>query len=241
MLSILKRLLKRRNPGAPPDLRLDDTDMSWLDPPTDPLDTNAWDRYWMEHIEHGLGPPVFDMVFDDRDLVSVMNEHGMRTVLCAGNGISQEPRALAEAGFDVVALDLSPRAVEIAKAFDLPPEGFESFCDPEHRCEGGRLEFAVGDILDATAFPGPFDVVIERRTAQTFFGRDIGGVLSALSRRLDQSGIFVSHCHDGGWRPPAEPRHYTAHWFEENGWEIWNGPPDSKPPGRVAWLLTTTG
>ena len=103
MLSKLKQLFRRREPDPCPGPRLDDAELSWLDPPTDPLDVAAWDRYWTKHVEHGLGPPLFDMFCDDRALVSVLNNEGMGTVLCAGNGISQEPRALAEAGFEVVA------------------------------------------------------------------------------------------------------------------------------------------
>ena len=231
----LKRLFKRRAP------RLDDEELSWLDPPADPRDVAAWDRYWTEQTRHGLGPPLFDMFCDDRDLVRVMNNEGMRSVLCAGNGISQEPRALSEAGFDVVALDFSPQAVEIARAFELPSEGFESFCEPGFRRPGGHVDFVVGDILDTAVLPGPFDVIIERRTAQTFFNHDIGAVLDALAKRLNQNGILFSHCHDGAWKPPARPRHYTELWFQENGWAIWDGSSGRKPPGRVAWLFTSTG
>jgi hypothetical protein len=50
-------------------------------------------------------------------LVSVMAEYGLRTVLCAGNGVSQEPRALAAVGLDVTSLDISPVAVRFAQAF----------------------------------------------------------------------------------------------------------------------------
>jgi SAM-dependent methyltransferase len=181
------------------------------------------------------------MFLDDHDLIRVMNEEGMRTVLCAGNGISQEPRVLAEAGFEVIALDFSPRAIEIARSFDFPREGYERFCDPEYRRAGGNLQFAVGDILDAAAFPGPYDVIVERRTAQIYSTYDMGAVLGALAKRLNQNGILVSHCHDGAWRPPAKPRHHTSLWFQESGWAIWNGSPDPKPAGQVAWLSTTTG
>jgi len=49
-------------------------------------------------------------------LIKVMNDEGIKRILCAGNGISQEPKALAAAGMDVVALDISPQATEIAKS-----------------------------------------------------------------------------------------------------------------------------
>lgn len=242
MFSKLKQLFKRgeRTFKLEPILD-DDVDLSWLDPPNDPSDRSAWDRYWSEQVRHGLGPALFDMFCDDRDLIRVMDSEGMKTVLCAGNGISQEPRALAEAGFSVVALDFSLQAVEIARQCDFPAERFECFCEPGSRRPGGHVDYVLGDILDTSLFPGPFDVVIERRTAQIFFDQNMVGVLDALARRLSQNGVLLSHCHDGGWRPPAEPRHFTRPWFEENGWTIWRGSPGRKPSGRVAWPVTSTG
>jgi SAM-dependent methyltransferase len=138
-------------------------------------------------------------------------------------------------------LDISPQAVEIARAFEFPAEAFEYFCEPEMRRPGGHVDFVTGDILDSSVCPGPFDVIIERRTAQLYFKHDIGAVLGELAKRLGQDGILLSHCHDGGWKPPAVPRHFTQPWFQQNRWTIWNGGPDRKPPGRVAWLFTSTG
>ena len=241
MLSKLKKLFNRGAWSTHLKPLLDDTDSDWLDPPTDPLDVSAWDRYWTEQLRHEFGPPIFDMFCNDRELVRVMNNEGMRSVLCAGSGISQEPRALAQAGFEVVALDISPQAVEIARGFEFPTEGFEYFCEPGMRRPGGRVDFVVGDILDSAVCPGPFDVIIERRTAQLYFNREIGAVLGALAMRLGQDGILFSHCHDGAWKPPAEPRHFTKSWFEQNGWAIWKGGPGRKPPGQVAWLFMSTG
>jgi hypothetical protein len=140
-----------------------------------------------------------------------------------------------------VAIDLSQLAVEIAQQYEFPAEAFEHYCDPDMKRTGGHLNIVVGDILDSASCPGPFDVIIERSTAQGYFDRDIEAVLGALERRLSQGGIFFSHCHDGGWRPPAEPRHFTEPWFRENEWTFWNGGPGRKPPGRVAWLITSTG
>ena len=219
----------------------DDADLSWLDPPSDPLDVAAWNQYWIEHVRHGLGPPLFDMFSDDRRLVEVMNAEGMKTILCVGNGISQEPKALAQAGFRVIGLDMSPKATEIAQGFEFPPEGFETFCAREMRRSGGIADFVVGDILDPAICPGPFDVIIERRTAQNYFSHNMDAILFALAERVGPNGIILSHCHDGGWRPPAEPRHVTASWFQKNHWKIWDGSSGQKPPGRVAWLATSTG
>lgn len=243
MISKIIQLFERRissiKPGQPFDVN---DDLSWVHPPAGSADVAAWDRYWIEQVRHGLGPPIFDMFCNDRDLVIAMKIEGMKTILCAGNGISQEPQALAQAGFQVIALDISPRAKELSQGFEFTEDRFGFYCDPSMQRPGGSIDFVVGDILDPTVCPGPFDVVIERRTAQNFLRVDnMGAVLTALAARMGPSGIFLSHCHDGGWKPPAVPRHVTATWFHQNQWVIWNGSPGLKPPGRVAWLITSTG
>jgi methyltransferase family protein len=222
--------------------RAENRDTDWLFPPKNLLDVSAWDRFWTEQVRHGLGPPMFDFLHNDAYLVGMLWLEGMTSILCAGNGISQGPRALAQAGFNVVALDLSPRATEIAQAFDFSDETFSHFCSPnQRRCNGGRIQFVTGNILDPAICPGPFDVVIERCTAQLYLNQDIGGIMVALSRRLGPEGIFVSHCHSGSWKPPAERPYFTRPWFQQNQWTIWNGGPGRKPPGRVACLSTSTG
>ena len=250
LLLLIAKLVRQRNEriaiSASRSLDFDlpakkDTDLDWLNPPADPHDIVAWDKHWTEHVRNGIGPQIFDMFFDDQDLIKVMKSELMNTVLCAGNGISQEPRALAHAGFQVVALDLSPRGIEIAQEFGFESEYFEYLCGVDARQPGGHVEFVVGDILDPSVYPGPFDVIIERCTAQLYFNHGIGNILDALAKRLDKNGIFLSHCHDGRWKPPGEPRHFSKFWFQENEWTLWNGSPGRKPSGRVAWLSTSTG
>lgn len=138
-------------------------------------------------------------------------------------------------------MDLSPQAIAIAQGFHFPAKAFEHFCEPSQSRPGGQVEFVIGNILDPSICPGPFDVVIERCTAQLYLNHDIGGILGALARRIGPEGIFVSHCHDGGWKPPAERPYFTKPWFQQNQWTIWNGGFGRKPPGRVACLSISTG
>jgi SAM-dependent methyltransferase len=222
-------------------LGIEEDDLRWLDPPEDLHDVEGWDRYSEVQAKLGFALGLFDLMFDCIDLVRVMNAEGMRRVLCAGCGISQEPRALAEAGFQVTALDISPRAIEITRGLGFGAEVFETFCEPDMVREGGHVEFVVGDLFDSGVCPGPFDVITERRTAQLFAREGLEGVMGALAKRLSPEGVFLSHCHDGGWRPPAEPKHFTKPWFADNGWTIWRGGSGPKPPGRVAWLEISTG
>ena len=216
-------------------------DLSWLNPPADLLDAAAWDQYWKEQIEHGITPQMYDFCCREADLVRAMNSAGMKSVLCAGNGMSHEPRILAMAGFDVVALDISPLAIELARKCLLPPQALAFYCGAEMQAPGGRVEFALGNILDPAVCPGPFDVIIERRTAQVYLRHNIGAVMEALARRLGPDGILLSHSHDGSWKPPAPRRHYVESWFQDNQWIEWTWSDGPKPAGRVAWLVTSTG
>jgi Methyltransferase domain len=227
-------------PDPPDDLDEIIAGMNWLNLPANLLDSAAWDQYWIGHIEHGFGPQIIDMFLDDSMLVKVMKDEGMKRVLCAGNGISQEPKILAAAGMDVVALDISPQAADIAKNFQIPIGAISQYYGPGFERPGGKLEFVTGNILDPTICPGPFDVIIERSTVQNYCSNDIGSVMNSLAQRLSKNGLFLSHCHNGAWRPPAKRVHLFESWFQNAGWTIWNGA-GPKPPGRVAWLSLSTG
>jgi hypothetical protein len=185
---------------------------------------------------------LFNLACNDSLLVQVMRDHGLRTVLCAGNGISLEPRGLAAAGFDVTALDISRVAVDFAKT---DPERLRYFVSPHHR-PGGQMTFVVGDLLDPTVLPGPFDVVIERRTVERFVEDERAGALSALASRLGRVGIFLSMCFDDNFPPELgwsqHERgffHASEPWFWEQRWTIWDEVPTSQLAGRVAWLVRT--
>ena len=219
---------KRRNPDADMFPRIHEVPISWQ--------PGKLSYLWQE------GNVSYLPIDNDDWLASVMYEYGLRTILCAGNGVSQEPKALAAAGFDVTALDISTVAVSSAKQCN--DDRCLDFCSPKIRRPGGHVEFAVGDLLDATVCPGPFDVVIERRTIQWFGEHERAAALSALSGRLGQSGIFLSHClddpfplelgwsqHEFGWF------HASEAWFRTNGWTIWDGIRSSALTGRVAWLV----
>jgi Methyltransferase domain len=174
-------------------------------------DAQFWDEWWKVRLSdrssdtfpffpHPLKDnprSLFWLVNSDDLLAKVMSEHGFRTILCAGNGVSQEPRALAAGGFDVTALDISPVAVSWAEACHVDSRALGRFCSPELHRPGGRVEFVVGDLLDLTVCPGPFDVVVERRTVQSFAEHERSAALSALAGRLnDLSGV-----RQGEWAP----------------------------------------
>jgi hypothetical protein len=98
------------------------------------------------------------MMVDDRELVAVMREEGLRRVLVGGNGVSVEPRALSAAGFDVVAVDISPLALKAAQHFELAGDRLASFVGDGAEGTGGRLTFLEGDLFEPTFCAGPYDV-----------------------------------------------------------------------------------
>jgi len=251
MIRVLRRLLewftRGYDPGisasgrAPSRLKPSADELAWLLPPSTTSDPAAWDQYWSDQASHGLGPQLFDMFCDDTELVELMVRHAMTRVLCAGSGISQEPRVLAEAGLRVVAIDISPVALRLAQTWDPRPGESEHILHPSLRRPGGTLEYVVGSLLDPSLCTGPFDLIIERRTLQLFAPEERQAALEALASRLVEGGILLSHCHDGAWRPPAEPFHATEALFRSSGWPILTGRSPAKPVRRSAWLVRSTG
>lgn len=235
MREFLRRLFRRN--VLKEDVQ-DEDDFRWMIPPTTLLDPAPWDQYWRDQLSYGVAGFVH-LFCDDGYLVDVMRANGLKTVLCVGNGISQEPRALAWAGFDVTALDLSPFATRVASEAAPPDELLAKLIGGRSGNLKGHLQFVVGDLSDAACCPGPYDVVIDRLTLQLYPKADRPGAIKAVANRLGSPGIFFSQSHDGSWKPPRPRTHAVESWFRGEGWPIWQG--DAVLRGRVAWLLTTTG
>jgi hypothetical protein len=217
----------RRARAASADLRFDpdlDEIFAQLGPPRALRSPSAWDDYWQRQLKAGVAT-LGDMLFDKRELIAVMRSRGLKRVFIAGNGLSDEPVHLATAGFDVTVMDISPIAIALMR----------------RAAEGSTASFVLGDLFDETLCRGPFDVVIERRTAQGYPDAERDLLLVALAARLQPHGLFVSHCHDGSWRPPNEPRHVTGQWFRAQGWHIAHAARDLPRSERSAWLVTSTG
>src|SRR5882724_11549520 len=210
----------------------DEDDFSWFFPPNTLVDSEPWDKYWSDHISHGLADFIH-LFCHDGNLVDTMRANGLKTVLCVGNGVSQEPRALAWAGFDVMALDLSPVAMKVASESEPPDEFLAKLVGGSSGGLNGELKFVVGDLRDPACCPGPYDVVIERLTLQLFPDEDRPAALQAVANRLASPAIFFSQSHDGGWKPPKPRIHRNEAWFRVNGWPIY--PIDGALTTRIAW------
>jgi hypothetical protein len=220
---------------------VDDDEMAWFFPPSDVHSAGPWDQYWRGQIEHGIGPPLHDMFCDDDALLDTIAERGLRTVLCVGNGISQEPHALAAAGLHITALDISPFATRLASELTLGESDVGRFFKGQRTRPGGSVRFEVGDLLDAAVCPGPFDVVIERRTLQLFPEIERARALMAVAARLSERGVLVTHCHDGGWKPPASPLHVVEPLLKPHGFQVLRHGSSMPDDGRVALVVMSTG
>jgi magnesium-protoporphyrin O-methyltransferase len=102
--------------------------------------------------------------------------HGVR-ILDAGCGSGALAIELAKRGADVVAIDISPTLVELAR--ERAPSDLGS----------GRVTFAVGDMLDPAL--GVFDHVVAMDSLIHYEGRDIARVLGSLGERTRVSIVFT--------------------------------------------------
>ena len=98
-------------------------------------------------------------------------------VLDAGCGTGMATAELAARGAEVVAIDISPKLVDIARA--RLPEGLE-----------GRVDFRAGDMLDAGL--GRFDHVIAMDSLIYYTRPDLEAALDGLSARVGQIVFTVA-------------------------------------------------
>jgi SAM-dependent methyltransferase len=210
----------------------DEKSNPWLPP----RDVHDWHRYWQHRrgnrFDQDYGPvPDGGICLGDSRLIQCLIKRGAKTVLCAGNGISQEPRALAAAGFEVTAMDLSPLAVHLAETWQFSSRELNCFCTKEWRTPDRTVRFVIGDLLDRSVCPGPFDAIIERRMLQLFPEQEQGVALDALASRLKADGLLLSHCHNWMW---------PSNFFRDRGWSVsLEEVPDHD--GRVVWLIISSG
>ena len=226
---------------------LEALDRGDLNRPEDIHDVSGWNTYWTNHMKFDVwGQGFSDMMLSDDRLIGLLSERGVRTILCAGSGLSGEPLALALHGFKVTSLDISTVAVETVAGILRHPEhevqripGFRitdqtfefgdsgpiapELCPSIHRSAthspvaGGSLTLAAGDFTDPAICPGPFDAVIERRSIQLFSDEEQPLVLERLVARLPEKGLFVSHHHDGGGGPGRHRPHCASEWVKSRG------------------------
>ena len=100
-----------------------------------------------------------------------------RRILDAGCGTGALACELAQRGAQVVAVDLSPTLVQLAR--ERNPEALH----------GGRLQFIAGDML-SSAF-GRFDHIVAMDSMIHYGLPDMVGVLAGLAARAEHSMLFT--------------------------------------------------
>lgn len=244
-----------------------------LTPPRDMHDGPAWDNYWRAQVDVGSIDQAFaDRMSSDPALPVLLGERGARSVLCAGNGLSVEPIALALMGFQVTALDISDVPAQMfgardTESADHPLAGIPGFTfrdgivtiegegeiDPAHvpglhrtgdypPRRGGSLRFTTGDLTDPEICPGPYDVVIQRRTLQLFPEDERFTALEHLVGRLGDPGTLVTHRHAASLKAvsSSEP---MADWLTSLGLVL-HGPSNAeqrRSARRLAYVRLTSG
>lgn len=224
------------------------------DPPKDVHDVAGWDEYWKGRLlESGADHALADQRASDPALPALLGRRGTRTILCVGNGTSEEAAAFALHGFHVTVLDISPILATYFKyslaegghplrrvpGFQLGEDGVLRFrgegpidprlCPPIHQSEdyaprgGGSLTFATGDLSRIAVCAGPYDAIIERRTLQHFREDEQLSALEKLIRRFAERGTFVSQEHRVGEGSDFVNPHFAEEWLLARGFATYDG------------------
>lgn len=99
-----------------------------------------------------------------------------RRILDAGAGAGQMAIELAQRGADVIATDISPSLLDVAKRRT-----------PDHLLP--RIRFIAGDMLDP--YLGEFDHVMAMDSLIHYRANDIGAALAGLGARTSKSVVFT--------------------------------------------------
>ncbi|MBC7235492.1 MAG: class I SAM-dependent methyltransferase [Chloroflexi bacterium] len=144
----------------------------------------------------------------------------VRTVLVPGSGYGRNTRALALAGFQVTGIELSEKAIALAKHFD-----------PYTR-------FVHGSALDPAPCPGPYDAIYCFNVLHLFRAPERQVMIEQSRRRLKPGGVafftaFAENDPGYGRGPEVEPHTFEsrpgrpAHYFDQadlrlhfGAWEV---------------------
>lgn len=168
----------------------------------------------------------------------------VRRILCLGNGVSQEPRALAHAGFEVIGLDISQTATDFAASFQLSNTelrmffqwdelGYEGVFERQAR-PGGSCRFVRGDAFDSRVAQGPFDAIFSWRTLQGFDDHEVDEILRAMDARLSAAGLlFITG------QNAARSTVRISDALAEMGYGV--NPQAERMDAKTAWVLVASG
>jgi SAM-dependent methyltransferase len=152
-----------------------------------------WDQYFRRLRESG----------DDLDwggqwtepFAVPLREAGVRTILELGCGTGNDAARLAADGYSVTGVDLSPEAIEQARAKS-----------------GAAVRFLICDITGRLPFPdASFDALMSNVTLHMFPDRVTRSVFAEIERLVRPGGLFLFHVNAledrplrANWQPAVE-------------------------------------
>ena len=171
------------------------------------ISSEYWDKWWINKYKEGklshYITPSCRLLYCYQD--KFINR-GVRKILFAANGISQEPREFAYAGFEVLAMDISPVATKIASSLDINIENLSlefyqtekgqrvllETWSPKFR-EGGSIKFITGNVNDLGTSLEIFDVIICKLLLQYYDGQYLSSLCQNLIDSLSSGGFLLVH------------------------------------------------
>lgn len=222
-------------------------------------DADGWNLFWKYIISNNqfYYNDFFCSMFSDyHKLVPLFKKHGYKTILCAGNGISLEPYFFANEEFSVTALDISSEANKFLANFPLNPSDLRGFYQenyPGNKEPAGNfyqeeiskiksVKLVTGDIFNSDCCPGPFDVIITRKTLQCFWGKSGEKTfegMQALLARLSPHGLLYVHTHNTDpWNDAM------IEWVQSQGildYSDYNADIGEKADQRLFYFWSTSG
>ena len=176
---------------------------------------------------YSVGQAAWDIGRPQRAVVRLVESGGFSgRVLDAGCGSGENALYLASAGLDVVGVDGSATAIELAKA--------------KVAASALRVEFVAADACDLDRIPGPFDTVLDCGLFHTFDDQDRVSYVAALARLVRRNGRVQLLCFSDQEPWHAGPRlvtHAEIRAAFADGWRVLEIVPsgsrhDFTSPGR---------
>lgn len=145
--------------------------------------------------EHVKRPPAWDEIYRtrrpdelpwatgvlDHDLAAILDRLERGTLLDVGTGLGTTAIAAADRGFSVVATDVSPRALALAR----------------ERAGARPIVWLQDDVLD-TRLGGAFDVVIDRGVLHVLSRARHADYAASMRRLVGPGGTLILKCHAPG-------------------------------------------
>lgn len=201
------------------------------DLPRGPVPGRAFDRNAHDFDESYVGTPPWDIGRPQPVFLGLLDEGAIRgRVLDAGCGTGEHTLMVAARGVDAVGIDVSPRAIELAKG--------------KAADRGVAARFLVWDALALADLHEQFDTVLDSGLFHVFDDERRARYVTSLAAVLRPRGRVLLACFSdrqpGHWGPRRVSQAELREAFAD-GWTIESIEPaqfhvNLEPPTAEAWL-----